>query len=668
MADRTVGTVRIRVVPDFGDFNGLLKQGLGANMAQANVNMAGAKSAMSSPSSARGAKVEQSMPLLFRHDLMEARRTGGIHGEIAMLRDRYKQALNEDKTGRAVKIGTMLQGAEKKRDDYDFRRFLAEEKAASKELADAKKLEAAAHRDAARAARSVSRLSDAQFSASLSGMSPTRQLAAIRDRQAGMIPGSLDHARLERQAGSLGRKTGMNREVLGMGNYMSAMFGGWEIAGSGMAGLRARRDSALTNDSREQYDIWQKATERQQGGIFGSMIGFGVEGMDALVGMMPGKVGSSRWERYFSPGAASALVRSADQQDATGKMKLSGMEAVNAMQRAASIVAAGDGFTGQIKAAEVAFTNAEESAKKRRNELTSVPGRTAADIAAAHKNYASEVKAAKEIKDIEIHKLKSAEARTVIGMDNTATAFREHADGMTPEVVRKQIERRQALEMGELRQRNDKALVAAKAKVDAAELFDFDSTEALRRSMNSTLAMGQFEAMQMLHQRRPLEAQLKQIDARRRAATMNPSLTKDERAEIELLADSEGALARQARSDQIESANIGLNSRKNILDAMKARNPFGAEMQSTLGRGASEYDQLMDAGMETQAAKSMANTKSELELQRQEYLEGFRARSVDLRSMNISNVRDQEDPGVILKSVKDSIDNLPAKFKELLAD
>lgn len=70
-----------------------------------------------------------------------------------------------------------------------------------------------------------------------------------------------------------------NTQLLGMGQYMNLMFGGWEVAGSMNAQAAAERfASANPGDLQGQMRAWNTALDRLGGGILGSVVSMPFQG------------------------------------------------------------------------------------------------------------------------------------------------------------------------------------------------------------------------------------------------------------------------------------------------------------------------------------------------------------------------------------------------------
>jgi hypothetical protein len=136
-----------------------------------------------------------------------------------------------------------------------------------------------------RLARTTAREQADAFQLDILNDGPNAQRRAIRQRLGEM--GAVDRAdprfaeyqRLRRQEQGLRRRTGLNTEILGMGNYMTAMFGGWEVATAARASAAAGALRSANAPMEEQLAADLAAWDAGSGGIIGSMVGFGLDPM-----------------------------------------------------------------------------------------------------------------------------------------------------------------------------------------------------------------------------------------------------------------------------------------------------------------------------------------------------------------------------------------------------
>lgn len=146
------------------------------------------------------------------------------------------------------------------------------EEAASKELANAKRDAAAAHREDARRTR----LANAEFQAGIASMSPSQQKAAI-SRRLEQTSDPMQRAALQRQAGVLAPKTGWNRETMSTGMMMNFMFGGWEVFNATQAAHAGRVGAAAAGTPMEGLDATMGSIDMLTAGPLGSMAGVGMD-------------------------------------------------------------------------------------------------------------------------------------------------------------------------------------------------------------------------------------------------------------------------------------------------------------------------------------------------------------------------------------------------------
>ncbi len=774
-SDRTVGTVKIRVLPDFSDFDNLLKQGLGKNMTQAEAKLQNAVSAYGAATQAfrpwrndhggissatanfaaaqarltggeyaqmqtreRFAKILphpvstnlETAALLQRDRIneryrrlasatterltrqeernesrfvssvdraaltkqkMDERRVASYRNEFHSTREKLARESNAEVAGdyrRQFRDTTRGLKLEEQRDNKQFSQFLADEKEREKAAKQANKSIADDYRRQLKdATRSLSleekrdreqarkddkirrqgvRLSNAEFSAELAGMSPSQQVSAIRQRQQTYSPNSLEHLQLERQARSLGPKTGLNREVMGMGQYMNVLFGGWEVASSANSFISANREAGMTNDPRKQYDVWNKAIDRQQGGILGSMVGGAANGLDAIVAK------GSIWERRYSRASASQIVSEADKQDAATALKLEAMDRIKAADRSTYVESGGLSMRRQ-REAETTRTAAIEKAEIARNEVIAAD-RSAKAIAT--KAYASDVAAANAAYGSAMRGIEGDRVLGVRKLDSQRLDFLESADGLTYEGQRRSTKRRHNDRIAEMRIKGvDSAIINEQFKTDEAELFAMQSQNQVQEGQFATRANSQLKSMGLQYDRRFLEAKKAEIDGELKAYLMNPALTKNERDAAKYMAQGQRGLIDQQFKDRDKLANIGLNSERDQLNyALDARrngltvNPYVAQAHALAGQGAMAYEQYQQQGMWGQAEKSMQNTRMGLELTQQDYVNGFRAQQVNLNTTTFSEGRGVANPGETLSKIEQLLSKLPERFKELIAN
>lgn len=189
---------------------------------------------------------------------------------------------------------------------------------------------------------------------------------------------------------------------------------------------------------------------------------------------------------------------------------------------------------------------------------------------------------------------------------------------------------------------------AVNQQFDAQRQLEDQRAGDIRESL-----VGRTRVTQDLLNRRPLSAQLDAINIRETEALR----TAGENADVVRSgAETERALARQQFADQQALTQTALAGRRRQLERGLARDPFGAQIQSTLTAGSLERQQFEQSGQLVNAALSGRNTELALRLQRREYLEGFQATQIDPRSFGaMFSPRDREDPHAVLQSFKDAL-------------
>jgi hypothetical protein len=220
-------------------------------------------------------------------DVLQRRReqlgeTRDIQLERREVADRLRAQRAQERTGARVERSWDQAGmAQQRQQERAGERFQSNLDRANLALQNAREREAAAamknaqreeQRAQQRAERQATQLERADFAAGLAGMNPTQQLGALQ-QQIGVESDPLRRAQLQRQANALGGKTGRNREVLGMGNYFTLMFGGWEVASAFIGTRQGQLQASLAATEAERMQILARTSDPSQYGIFGSLIG-----------------------------------------------------------------------------------------------------------------------------------------------------------------------------------------------------------------------------------------------------------------------------------------------------------------------------------------------------------------------------------------------------------
>lgn len=210
---------------------------------------------------------------------------GSVSAQVAAARERV---INDTHAARPGSIAAQLQGmpgqdpgyaaraarVDRSWDQAAFAQFKAEEKAARA----SERAAMAEERAAVARERSYSR---AAADAGLSGMGPNEQRSELR-RMAEEERDPVRRAALTKRANALNRRSGLNTELFGTGQYMNFLFGGWEIAKSYNAASAAERFAAANpQDMQGQLKVWNTAIDQMSGGIIGSVVSMPFQGMRA---------------------------------------------------------------------------------------------------------------------------------------------------------------------------------------------------------------------------------------------------------------------------------------------------------------------------------------------------------------------------------------------------
>jgi hypothetical protein len=113
---------------------------------------------------------------------------------------------------------------------------------------------------------------------------------------------------------------------------------------------------------------------------------------------------------------------------------------------------------------------------------------------------------------------------------------------------------------------------------------------------------------------------------------------------------------RQQRANQEQIIDVGQAGENAQLDALLRRDPHGAEVAAIVAQRRAQEAQLRQQGLNKQADKALELGRKQLDLERQDYLEGFRAAEVgqdfiySLTSMN----RRGPNPAQVLKEIEDA--------------
>lgn len=160
----------------------------------------------------------------------------------------------------------------------------------------------------------------------------------------------------------------------------------------------------------------------------------------------------------------------------------------------------------------------------------------------------------------------------------------------------------------------------------------------------------------------PLDAQLSGITTsyqQQREGITSPT-------RLQELTDAESSdkkLAQQRYAQQVRLTDISLGYESYALDRSLARDPIGAQAAGIAGQTISRGNQLTYAGMGKEAEAERSIGIKQLELTKQNYLDAFRGREIDLRSTGVTNPRDVTDPAAVMNEIAKEEKNIrDAKF------
>ncbi len=148
----------------------------------------------------------------------------------------------------------------------------------------------------------------------------------------------------------------------------------------------------------------------------------------------------------------------------------------------------------------------------------------------------------------------------------------------------------------------------------------------------------------------PLDAQISGITTsynQQRQGITNPTRL-DELSKAET-ADKQ--LAQQRFAQQVRLTGIGLGYESYALDRSLARDPIGAQAASIAGAAITKANQLAYSGLNKEAEAEKRIGIKQLELTKQNYLDAFRGREIDLRSTAVTNPRDVTDPSSVFDEI-----------------
>jgi hypothetical protein len=139
------------------------------------------------------------------------------------------------------------------------------------------------------------------------------------------------------------------------------------------------------------------------------------------------------------------------------------------------------------------------------------------------------------------------------------------------------------------------------------------------------------------------------------------------RAGINANADAQGALANQRYLDQDKFIGIAQNTRNRQIDALLRRDAVGADVAGIVGNTQAQALSYRNAGQYDRAIDQLSLGGRELDLTRQNYLEGFHAVQIG-QNQDTSNPRGGDTVAETLKKIADGQQELIQALKDLASD
>lgn len=184
--------------------------------------------------------------------------------------------------------------------------------------------------------------------------------------------------------------------------------------------------------------------------------------------------------------------------------------------------------------------------------------------------------------------------------------------------------------------------------------FDERITQVGRSSMEGIrLRAISLQASAFRLDNRPLEAQLEEANAEPDEELRNAS-----KAEIR-------------RRFELDSARIarGQGTNRELTQARLARSsPFTSQAIAEAGAGIDEANQLKESGRPGAAKDTLVNALFQVTATRDEYLNSFKAKQIDLRNVDVTNAADNKDPNVTLKEIQKKFDDVIKAIENLASD
>jgi hypothetical protein len=187
------------------------------------------------------------------------------------------------------------------------------------------------------------------------------------------------------------------------------------------------------------------------------------------------------------------------------------------------------------------------------------------------------------------------------------------------------------------------------------------------------LSAGGTAAIQARTAHQPLTAALKQIEANRQAQLSNlPDnplynvlFGNSQRADINARATALVEGAKQGTREETADIQRNQATRHQQFERLRDRDPYGAQIAGDVGESIQRAKGLARSGHFNEGKAELGLGVEQLKLTEFQYKDAFRGQALDLRHFDNNNARDTEDPGKVLKEIKDGIDELTAAVKTL---
>lgn len=550
-----------------------------------------------------------------------------------------------------------------------------------------------------------------RFNSRISEMGPNAQRREILARMEGLDPLDDEFQGLRQRANALRRRTGLNTEVLNMGQYMNLIFGGWEVASSFNAAMQFN-NPLMNRGALQTMQTQQAAIERMSGGILGSMargvagftdtLSFGdgaaANTINDLLGMGAGRMfgfgaplqnDPTKAQRGFgllgrySPFAFAAAQSGAQQgiERAQAQVQVA-IEARDFQTKLfenrgqVGAIEARDPFTREMRQATNQFGQTFREIQDRQFSLrqqlslantigdTKSAALLVAQINQFDKESPQQFQAAGDLRDAQIRDVEFRRTQTVAAMraKRQASAFSRSGDYLLSSLF--EIESRFNTH------RDQGGRVTSINGIERGNpLFDptFEMYEEQRKQAEANddrrilLNQAAIRASAARIARAPLRAQIEELGGQYDAALVGPISSPAELQRINDRFKGLGQEAIQARADQIIDINRNQQSRFRQISSLIQRDPYGAQVEQIVGQSRDEEMQLLRQGLKPQAEAARLLGQRQLDLTKQNYLDAFRGTQLDnseqLYSVLFSR-RDNEDPAEVLRKIRDGRDSL----------